>query len=258
MPKSKDPTSGLITNWNNKPAVWWPNGDTPAWGRIFRVSALIEALQQPKINVQDVELAAWKIARTEPSYPFFAPYLSKLPADSFAGAQLRAFDGRTYEGSIGATLYNAWLDALREELFLEITGNLLTPDNFRMAVQPSLILSALERKTKVDYLGKRPPLMVANAALTKAAERVRANRGDDYANWGFKPNAIGMPNQAPIPYSDRGTYIQIVQLLTNADPIGRSVLPPGVSESGPHSLDQAPLARAWLYKPMRFWTEPKD
>ena len=34
MPHVVDPSTGLIANWNNKPTTWWPNGDTPVWGRI--------------------------------------------------------------------------------------------------------------------------------------------------------------------------------------------------------------------------------
>jgi len=58
-----------------------------------------------------------------------------------------------------------------------------------------------------------------------------------------------VPGEVPIPYSNRGTYIQVVELLPDG-PIGRNVLPPGVAQTGPHSRDQVPLSRAWTFKPM--------
>src|SRR5262249_53239443 len=40
LPHVRNPKSGLIANWNNKPASWWPNMDTPVWGSIFRNEVL--------------------------------------------------------------------------------------------------------------------------------------------------------------------------------------------------------------------------
>jgi penicillin amidase len=36
MPRVRKPRSGLIANWNNKPATWCPNSDTPRGVRVFR------------------------------------------------------------------------------------------------------------------------------------------------------------------------------------------------------------------------------
>ena len=41
MPRVENPRSGLLANWNNKPVSWWPNSDTPVWGRIFRNTELL-------------------------------------------------------------------------------------------------------------------------------------------------------------------------------------------------------------------------
>jgi penicillin amidase len=59
MPHVINPKGGLLTNWNNKPVSWWPNLDTPVWGRIFRVNEIRRVLDKPKLNVQDLETAAW-------------------------------------------------------------------------------------------------------------------------------------------------------------------------------------------------------
>ncbi len=238
MPHAKNPASGLFVNWNNKPVSWWPNGDTPVWGRIFRNQILLDHLGATKLTTDDLDLAIWTAARTDYNYSAFASLCRGL------SPELDAFAGLKLDGSRATSLYLAWFDALREEIFLPTVGSLVSPDNFKLAIQPSLMLAALERKTKFDYLGKRSPKDVARAALQKAMAKLDA----DPAAWRYAAPGIRVSGQPPIPYSDRGTYIQIVELLSK--PLGRSVLPPGVAESGEHALDQVPLARAWMYKPM--------
>lgn len=238
LPYAKDPAKGLFVNWNNKPASWWPNGDTPVWGRIFRNEILLRALDKPKLTTEDLELAIWQAARTDYNFRAFMPYLKGL------SPELDAFQGLRMDGSIAAGAYNAFVDALRTEIFQPVVGNLMTPDNFRTAIQPSLILDALEGKTKVKYLGRRSKTEVLTAAWTRALGTL----GEDRTAWRFRAPGIPVEGQPPIPYSDRGTYIQIVELFSK--PMGRSMLPPGVAESGPHRQDQVPLARAWQFKPM--------
>ena len=130
---------------------------------------------------------------------------------------------------------------------METTGNFVSPDNFRLIAQPSVMLKALEGKTKVNYLGTRKPGEVVRKALLDATEKLaKSNAGERYVAPG-----IAVPGETPIPYSNRGTYIQIVE-LPSLGIEGRNVVTPGVAESGPKSLNQVPLARAWLYKPMRW------
>jgi penicillin amidase len=257
MPHVWNPKSGLVTNWNNKPVEWWPNSDTPVWGRTFRVEALRSALERPgKISLQDVERSAWQIARTDYSagqmMPIVRAALSQPrlatggPLPPSLNDQLLAFDGQTLEGSIPAAAYSQFLDSLRNELFLPSTGNFLSPATFRTVTQLHVMLEALEGKTKVDYLQKKSSQDVIRAAAEKVAERWNG------AFEGFRPGSIAVQGEPPIPYSDRGTYIQLVEVIRGREPMGRNVLPPGVAESGPHQKDQVPLARAWQYKPMRW------
>jgi penicillin amidase len=260
MPHVVNPKSGLLANWNNKPVSWWPNLDTPVWGRIFRNTALLETLNKPKLNEQDVEHAAWHIARVDFTYPYFKPFIDPVVADfkkrrfvkdpgpiSEAMQALGTFEGRTYAGSMGAEVYLAFLDALQEEIFLGTTGNFVSMDNFRQAAQPSVMLAALQRKTKVDYLGSRTAAEVVEAAIGKAGERLAQKYGRDLGKWRYSPGMIRWGDEPPVPYSNRGTMIQIVDLATMS---GRNIVPPGVAETGPHAFDQVPLARAWILKPM--------
>ncbi len=256
MPRVRNPKNGLLTNWNNKPVAWWPNGDTPAWGRVFRVDALNRALPDGKLRTSDLEKAAWTIARTEAITPDFMRQfqagllarsdLSAIEADALS--YLLAFDGWLLEGSASASIFSQSIIALREELFTRHVGTLLAPDTFRQAIQPSLMLNALEGKTKFDYLAGRNSGEVVLAAFRKALERM-GTRGSDPALWGFRPGVMTYEGEPPVPYADRGTFIQIVEARPTMR--GRNVLPPGTAESGEHAKDQIALARAWLFKAMR-------
>jgi penicillin amidase len=258
MPHVDNPKSGMIANWNNKPAAWWVNGDTPAWGQIFRIRALTDVLARQT----DVELAAWSIARAElvngyfHTAPFVMPHFSRAlgtPSgnvlEDAARPLILANDGRAPDGSNRLPIYHATLDALREELFQRHIGGLISPEFFRLAIQPTLVLDALEGKTRFDYRSGRSIEDVIRAAYAKAVARLGQRLGDDPTFWTFTAPAIRYRDQAPIPYDDRGTMIQIVEMRRN--PRGRNVLPPGVAESGPHAQDQIALSRAWTYKPMK-------
>lgn len=256
MPRVDNPASGLIANWNNKPVAWWPNGDTPAWGRLFRVSALQRRLSAPTLNVSDLELAVFMVAREDPDWiELSKEVLPALRGAAFTGpisdaaTYLLGWNGLTISGSQGASLYYALLDALRPAIVSPKAGGFMTPDLMRLAVQPSVLLKALERSTRVDYLGEKSAQEVVREAFEKAVETLSARRGSDPGLWGFRPGGIASKTEPPIPYSNRGTFLQIVEMRNR--PVGRSVLPPGNAESGAHSADQIPLARAWTYKPMR-------
>ena len=186
-------------------------------------------------------MSAWTIARVDENWAAFRPYL-ELGKDSPGYDLIKGFDGRALDGSRQASNFQAFLIALRQEVFLKSTGNFLNPETFNLVLQPSLLLRALEGKTKFNYLGKATAKQVVQAALA----RVAAAPAAPYRAPGFRSL-----DPTPVPYSNRGTYIQVIEFLLH-DVYGRSVLPPGVSESGPHSNDQTALARAWLYKPMRF------
>lgn len=242
MPHVENPKNGLLANWNNKPVSWWANSDTPVWGRIFRNTELLDCLKAPKLGMSDVERAAWTIARRDENWNYFKPYVEK----AWQRSQLEGFDGWMLDGSIQAQEFRYFLDALREELFLPTTGNFIAPDNFKLVGQPSVMLMALEGKTKVDYLQGRSANSIVRAAIAKGMERLAS------ANVAkrFVAPPIQVPGQPPIPYSNRGSYIQVVELLKSGIQ-GRNVVTPGVAESGPHSLDQVPLARAWMYKAMK-------
>jgi penicillin amidase len=263
LPHALNPASGFFANWNNKPAAWWPNGDTPVWGRIFRNADITESLPSGPLNAQDLETAAFRIARMDETWPYFRPYIEpvvrqmeaqrrptdpRLPTGSpepFDTAPIAGFDGRLLDGSRQAATYQRFIGALREELFLGTTGNFMSAVYFNLIAQPSVMLRALERKTKVDYLHGR----TADEVVRKALDRALSGAVSQGEPVRFHADGIPVPGQRPIPYSDRGSFIQVVEMLPGGMR-GRSVVTPGLAASGPHAFDQVDLARSWLYKPM--------
>lgn len=254
MPSMTNPKSGLITNWNNKPINWWNNSDTPVWGRTFRVETLRNSIPDRLLSMRDVELAAWWIARKDVDWvqlgPIVRKSLERLGRKDVFAKMLATYDGLKTDGSPQAVLATQFVDALRTEIFTNTTGNFLSPATFRTVTQIHVLLEALEGKTKVRYLGTRSADEVIGAALDRAVERLKSKEPNP-SDWYFKPGSINIPNQAPVPYSDRGTYIQLITLPANGTVFGRSVASPGMAEVGPHAFDQVPLARAFTFKPIQ-------
>lgn len=256
MPHVTRPKSGLITNWNNKPAAWWPNLDTPVWGRIFRNTVLNRALTKDSLNVADLERAAWEIARRDTdTNGYFLPALHKLISStkgqlSEADRIMLAYDGWDMDGSRGPTLYRETIRQLRRELFLEPLGNFTSESLFVTVLQPTVIANALDGKTKLDYRRGRTVDQVLQTAYQNAVAELTRRLGPPSA-WGFAAGSIRIPGQPSVPYGNRGTFIQITEL--SPVPVARSVAGPGVQEAGPHAQDQVPLLRAWTFKPVAGW-----
>ena len=240
MPHALNPKAGLFVNWNNKPVAWWPNGDTPVWGEIFRNSEILAALQHGdpkpggtnKLRAADLRSAVEAIAKHDETWRYFKPYLK----DSGA-AWARGYDGSQIDGSIEAGAYPAFLHALRRTLFFATTGNFMSDGYFDLALQPTLIHRALSGQTSFDFLAGRKPADVIAEALKSMPETKP-----------YKAGAFAVPGEAPVMYSNRGTYIQLLEWL-GAQWSMRTILPPGEAETGPHQVDQASLARQFEFKP---------
>lgn len=254
MPSVENPSKGVIHNWNGKPAAWWPNLDTPVWGRFFRGRLLGEALQEGLLGRGDLEKAAWTIARRDTESPkefaaLFAEAAEDDPSLDEAERLLTSFNAWAFEGSDESAFLNASVKALREELFLTDLGGLTSPSFFQAALQPEVIMSAINRRTSYNWLGERSREEVLRAALRKALI-AREKQG---TGWGFKPGMLrysvsegGTTRTESAAYSNRGTFIQITEMTE--PPSARNVLAPGNAESGVHAMDQVPLAAQWRYK----------
>jgi len=237
LPHVRNPKSGLLANWNNKPVDWWPNSDTPVWGRIFENSSLLSAVSSPSLTLADLSDVPSKIAVMDETWPYFKPYV--LAAGR---SVLSDWDGRLLDGSKPAAVYGSFVNVLRRELFLSKTGGFLNADLFRLILQPSVMLRALEGKTSFDFLAGRTASDLVRKALDEAVSQTAAP---------YRAGSFRSLDPQPILYDNRGTYIQVIDFKPRGL-LGMNVLTPGVAESGPHANDQASLARSWAYKPMGF------
>ncbi len=266
MPRVINPRRGFIVNWNNKPAVWWENGDTPAWGAIFRVHRLIElANRKPLLTLDDVKAMITDIAMYDEDAAKLKPAMLAIvrrnrnltPEMRRAIQVLEAWDCYEREGSVGKAIWDAWLDAARTRIFADDLGNFFDPNLFRLAIQPSYILYALQgNRASVprlyDYFNGKPKEEVLAIALADALTQLKQKYGASMSQWHYSAPRMNWGNNLPgVPYTDRGSYIQVIEL---SNPLmGENVLPPGQSEDprSPHFSDQRDLASWWLFKPMR-------
>lgn len=254
----RNPKSGLIVNWNNKPVRWWPNLDTPAWGRLFRSQALLDSLPKGKIGPRDLEMGAWSIARKDVEsqaafLPFFAHALASAPLtgnEAIARDYLLGWDGWNTEGSQGARIYDACVNELRSKVFIPHTGDFVNPDVFDEVAQPSVLLNAIEGKTKYPYVAKNAGLSLALESFRSAITKL-SKSSTNPVDWRYTPGQIRWTDVQPIPYSNRGTYIQIVDFAGAIS--ARTINAPGAAETGTHATDQTALLRAWSYKPATTW-----
>lgn len=240
MPHVSNPKSGLLVNWNNKPAAWWANGDTPVWGEIFRNSEILAALQGGNIRTDrsnlltpfDLQRAVESIAKHDETWRYFQPYLTATNAPWSVG-----YAGEQIDGSTQSSAYASFVRALRRSLFLGTTGNMMSDANFDLALQPTLMLRALQGQTHFDFLHGRTAAAVVEEALKAMPEPTP-----------YRAGRFAVPGAEPVVYSNRGTYIQLLEWRGDHWAM-RTILPPGEAESGAHQIDQAPLSRSFGFKP---------
>lgn len=273
LPQVVNPPEGYIVNWNNKPAPWWDNGDRPTWGEIFRIHRIVQLIRARDIlTFEQARDIAFDIAYHDQNADYLKPYILKA-VESAAGstaarerirqaaAYLRAWDNRVTDGSVAKAIFDAWLDAVRDKIFLDDLGDLDDKRLFNQLCQPSLILRVFQGRDAAlplarDYLNGKKRDQVILEALEEALARLAEKHGPQMNFWGYKLGEINLKPLPPIPAANRGTYIQIVEL---SRPVirGANILPPGQSEDrrSPHYSDQRELAAWWGYKPMRYLRE---
>lgn len=261
-PQVRNPARGYVVNWNNKPAPWWDHSDTPVWGEIFRVYRLDELVgSQPKLALEDLVRILVDIGTDDPSAAYLKAYVTGAvkrlnPPDrdlQQAVEYLRAWDNHARDGSVAKTLFDAWIKAVRRRLFTELE-DVLDRRTFEQLLQPSAILHQLQGShaavpLKYDLLRERGRDEVVVKALADAVEDLKGQH-PHMSSWGYHFPSIDFSPLPPLPSTNRGTYIQLVELSPEIR--GISILPPGQSEDpeSPHFGDQRELAGYWKFKPM--------
>jgi len=268
QPQIINPRQGFLANWNNKPAIWWDNYDTPVWGEVFHSARIAQLLAaKPKISPEDLRNILLDIGTNDYTAQVFLPLLKAAlkqysalltPAAHTAAGYLLAWDHHATEGSVAKTIFDAWLQQVREDLFLNHFGfiQIQGKELFNTALQPSFILHVLRGKAspvpvQFNYLNGKTPAQVMAQALNKAVDKLIKERGTAISTWRYSRGWINFSPLPPIPSTDRGTYIQIVE-CTQPRVQGVNILPPGQSErtNSPHFSDQRELAGWFFFKPM--------
>jgi len=233
MPQSLNPQNGLLFDWNGKPVSWWLNGDTPAWGSIFHTSLIRRNLHNLKLTTTDVERCAWDIARQDPNWDA----LKRFAMIPNAPPWINGYQGWNFDGSFASEGWQKLEESIRKHLFLTSVGNFLGTGFFDTILQPSVILAALDGKSHFNYLAGRSAKQIFLAAFKDIGIPSR-----------YVAPSIPYKGFPPVPYSNRGSYIQIAEIDGNGNWSMRSNTPPGETESGDHHYDQIDLAREWIYK----------
>jgi len=264
LPHIVNPRQGFLANWNNKPAVWWDQSDTPAWGHLFRIGhvndLLIaeERMDVPKLRAILMNMGSY-FSEAEALVPRLLRALEGAQLDEtgrLARRYLQGWDYRAHDRSVPAQIYETYLTELREVIFdeFQLLGE---SDAKEKALSPSVIERALQGgraalPLEFDYLGKLSPEAAERTAFRNTVARLIERRGPQVSAWGYRQGEIRFAPLPGIPRYSRGTYIQIVE-LGQPRVRGISILPPGQSEepASPHYDDQRELAGYWRFKQMQ-------
>jgi len=210
-----NPATGIITNWNNKPARDWPNGDlggifggVGGWGIDHRVTLLMESVKgKDKISVDDLKKMIQDITFSHIPAQRFKPFLleaAKRHKSSDSRIEkalelLASWDNRWTDQNNdgfydhpGLTIFNAWWDIALKNTFEDELGEYWTsletsyggPYNWerrkRFPGNPLFLRALLGKKAphplSQDYFnGKRDETLVKS--LSEALDRAEKKFG---------------------------------------------------------------------------------
>ena len=217
-----NPATGILANWDNKPAKDWSNGDlggifggVGGWGIDHRVTLLMESVKgKDKISVDDLKKMIQEITFSHIPAQRFKPFLleaatkyqssdTRIPK---AAEFLASWDDRwsdrnndDFYDHPGLTLFNAWWDIALKNTFEDELGDYWAsletsyggPYNWerrkRFPGNPLFLRALLGKKapnpTSIDYFnGKRDEVLVKS--LSEALDRAEKKFGTpDMNSW---------------------------------------------------------------------------
>lgn len=283
LPQQRNPTSGFFANWNNKPELSWDHAEAevgPLWGEghiVVRIQELLAA--DPEVSYQDMKDICRNVAYHDAYGTYFKPFLldalnssSGIPSDVRHALEswdcyLKDADEDGFYDDPGQTIFHAWYDALYDEVLLDELSSIVKE------YAHSLLLHILQDDASKlhlrykHYLNDTLETVLINALQVALSELEASYHTTNVSEWltpveikGF--SELGSLSSPVMPYMNRGTYNQVVELpLWTDDPLspphGESVLPPGQSgfmnslqQPSAFAYDQLPLYVSWLFKDM--------
>jgi len=177
-PQVRDPAQGFVANWNNKPALGWLDGEglgntSRPGGPGQRVTALSEQLGQRRdwtfADLRSIDATG---GTTDPRASQYRPVMAAFRQSAAASLNdtqkaaldlIAAWDARHYRTGLdisdeaatdtaGATVFDAYVVALRDELFGDLKGDVLddrTPDSDPNNPEPAAGLTTYGRVSGV-------------------------------------------------------------------------------------------------------------
>jgi acyl-homoserine lactone acylase PvdQ len=241
IPAVIDPRQGWLANWNNLPSVGWTAGDGTARKRLdgpfFRAGWLFrlarEAARAPSFErLQDLVVQAGTVAQ---QFPIATSRLRRAASGASGGARqvldtLLAWDGSYHRTDANGTVHPgvaAW-DALRAaaaDVALAPFGEAadwLAPEDAQAPLFGGYHHAAGYHFFDATHGESHALRTLRPAGLRDAAQRAfdalaKRFRTDDPARWReprrmYEVGAVGATSPDPIPFFDRGTYEQFVEV----------------------------------------------
>ena len=283
LPQQRNPSTGFFANWNNKPQRTWTHAEAevgPLWGEghiVVRIQELLAA--DPKISYQDMKDICYNVAYHDAYGTYFKPFLqhaintsSGIPVDVKNALETwdcyrNNNDSDGYYDDPGLTIFHAWYDALFDEILLDELSILVKDYSHSLLLhilQGDASKLHLRYKNYLNDTVDAVILDVLNQALTTLETQYNTTNVSAWLSpvdmVGF--SELGSLSSPEMPYMNRGTYNQVIELPRwtkdpTSSPRGENVLPPGqsgfVNSQGIPSLfayDQLPLYTSWMFKDM--------
>lgn len=304
-PKTVDPEQGYVMNWNNRPAGNWRSSDLwpYTWARADRSQLLIDDLEAIKGGtVQQMVDINKHSSFADVNRMFLLPYLEQALGDEAlpgllgdARDLLTSWDGlwiadEQGDFSAGATLMEAWVNALQAETFKDDVGDEFWPffaaTNYPTTKQGASIGTSVGVKAIVhqldaitsgkpsayDFFNGVPWADVFRNSFETAVASLATQQGSDVSAWRVASapmewapvNFRGVPQASPEnkltfhTYQNRGSENNVF-VATGDGIVGRDVVPAGqgghLKQDGTpaaHYDDQFDLYNRFEYKPLPF------
>jgi penicillin amidase len=242
MPHVIDPKQGWLANWNNMPSAGWTSGDGTARkrldGKFFRVGLLfrlVPQLAKAGPSVAGMQELIKHAGTTAQQFPAAGPRLRRAAKGAKGGARAVLDTLLRWDGSYAKTDAQGTVDpgvAAWEEMRGALAKlverrygkaapfaadeTVLDPlyGNYHHGVPYHLFDATHLESTGLRTLG---PAAYRSAAATAAAALEKRFSSADPATWReprrmYEVGAVGATSAPPIPFFDRGTYEQFVEL----------------------------------------------
>jgi penicillin amidase len=194
MPSAFNPPAGYVATANHKvtgdsyPYVLtrdWPPPD-----RARRINALLAA--DPKVTMDDMKSMQQDTycLEAERLLPYLLAVHPSAPVEKAAVERLRSWDRRFDTGSVGASIYQAWTDALLPEVFEDDMGRAPALQAARplLFAQSEMVVALLARRDDPWFDDHRTPQVetrddILQRSLTRAVALLQKRLGKDPGQW---------------------------------------------------------------------------